>query len=108
MNSIEKIICNFLLAMLFCFTLNAQLTDKESNTYKTKVIQNQEWMIENLKSTKLNNGKKIALAKNSDEWMSYCEKKLPCYCYYKFDEKYKNYGLVYNYFSAHAHNGSLV
>jgi uncharacterized protein (TIGR02145 family) len=101
MNNIEKIVFNFLFAMLFCFTLKAQLTDKESNNYKTKVIQNQEWMIENLKSTKLNNGKKIALAKNSDEWMSYCEKKLPCYTYYNFDEKYKNYGLVYNYFAAH-------
>ena len=80
--------------MFFSSILFAQLADKESNKYKTVKIGDYEWMSENLCSTKLNDGKSIALAKNKDEWMMYCKKKLPCYCYYQFDVQYKDYGFI--------------
>jgi uncharacterized protein (TIGR02145 family) len=89
--------------MFFSSILVAQLADKESNKYKTVKIGDYEWMSENLRSTKLNDGKSIALAKNKDEWMVYCKKKLPCYCYYQFDAQYKDYGFIYNFYASH-HN----
>ena len=63
--------------MFFSSILFAQLADKESNKYKTVKIGDYEWMSENLRSTKLNDGKSIALAKNKDEWMVYCKKSSP-------------------------------
>jgi uncharacterized protein (TIGR02145 family) len=94
----------FILSMLlFSSILVAQLADKESNKYKTVIIGDYEWMSENLRSTKLNDGKSIALAKNKEEWMMYSKKKLPCYCYYQFDAQYEDYGFIYNYYASH-HN----
>ncbi len=89
---------------VFCLTgfVNAQLKDQDSNSYKTVLIGNRAWMTENYKAVKLNNGQKIAFAKNSDEWIEYFESKTPCYTYANFDVKNKNNGLIYNYFAAHS------
>jgi uncharacterized protein (TIGR02145 family) len=93
----------FLILTLNTVFLSAQLKDKDNKSYKTVIIKNQEWMAENLRCTKLNDGKAIAFAKNSDEWMNYCKKKVPCYCYYQFDEQYKDDGFIYNFYASH-HN----
>ena len=82
--------------------INAQLKDQDSNSYKTVVIGGREWMAENFRTVKMTNGQKIAFAKDSDEWMEYFEKKLPCYTYANFDVKNKNNGVIYNYFAAHS------
>ena len=61
----KKIILIFL---LFAFQLycNAQVTDIDGNTYTTKIIGNQIWMIENLNTTHFNDGEPIIFAFRND------------------------------------------
>lgn len=69
--------------------------DIEENTYKTVKIGDQEWMAENLKTTKYNDGMEIPNA--SDEWDG--ELKTGAYCWYNNDITYKDiYGALYNWY----------
>jgi len=64
------------------------VADYEGNLYFTKKIGSQIWMIENLKTTKFNDGSDIVNAK----WNSY-----PTYAWYNNDITYKDvYGALYN------------
>jgi uncharacterized protein (TIGR02145 family) len=106
-----------LLVILIKFNLGAQtVTDIDGNIYKTIKIGAQEWMIENLKTTRFNNGKIIPYIPYVDEWKN---SNSPGYCWYDFDcywdEVYfdyendtliidsisyvKNYGLLYNWYA---------
>lgn len=74
------------------------VTDIEGNVYKTVTIGTQEWMAENLKTTKYNDGTSIPLVTDNTEWSNLTT---PGYCYYNNDATtYKNtYGALYNWYT---------
>ena len=74
------------------------VTDIEGNVYKTITIGTQEWMAENLKTTKYNDGTSIPLVTGVTEWSNLTT---PGYCWYDNDETtYKDtYGALYNWYT---------
>jgi hypothetical protein len=81
-------------------TFNPDLTyqtvsDIDGNNYKTIKIGTQEWLAENLKTTRLNDGTAIPLVTDDDIWSHL---NTPAYCWYDNNEAvFKNiYGGYYN------------
>lgn len=107
----KNIINIFLLLIPLC-QMYAQsiVKDIEGNTYKTVEIGNQEWMAENLKTTKYNDGSDISS-------FSY-EKTAPTgqgvlgigqFCWYLHDISYKDsLGALYNYFAIKDNGGKNI
>jgi uncharacterized protein (TIGR02145 family) len=77
---------------------DTQVTDIDGNKYTTIRIGTQVWMVENLKTTKLNDGTDISLESNEIAW-SLLE--TPGYCWYNNStETYKKtYGALYNWYA---------
>ncbi len=72
-----------------------KITDKDGNVYTSVTIGTQVWMVENLKTTKLNDGTEITLGADNTYWQS--SYKLPAYCWYNDDITNKApYGALYN------------
>jgi uncharacterized protein (TIGR02145 family) len=71
------------------------VTDADGNVYQTVRIGTQVWMVENLKTTRYNNGMAIPLVTDDAAWAALTT---PGYCWYKNDSaSYKNpYGALYN------------
>jgi uncharacterized protein (TIGR02145 family) len=71
--------------------------DIEGNEYKAVNIGTQIWMVENLKTTKYNDGTDIPLVTDSISWNTLLT---PGYCWYNNDElTYKNtHGALYNWY----------
>jgi len=70
------------------------VTDIDGNVYHTIKIGTQVWMIENLKTTKLNDGTLISLVTDNSAWGNLLT---PGYCWYSNDISNKNtYGALYN------------
>jgi uncharacterized protein (TIGR02145 family) len=92
----------FLISVLFFvgFTeLQAQsINDIDGNVYSAVRIGTQVWMVENLKTTKFNDGTPIPLVADGNIWK---ELTTPAYCWYKNDATtHKNlYGALYNWFA---------
>jgi uncharacterized protein (TIGR02145 family) len=81
------------------------LSDIEDNTYKTISIGKQEWMAENLKTTKYDDGTAIPLVTDDIEWINLST---PACCWYNNDAAaYKaTYGALYNWYAINtASNG---
>lgn len=73
------------------------VTDIEGNTYKTVIIGNQEWMAENLKVGKYQNGDPIPLVKDAEEWKNLTS---GAWCIYPGNTAYNDiYGKMYNWFA---------
>lgn len=73
------------------------VTDIDGNIYNTITIGTQEWMKENLKVTKLNDGTPIELVTDNIEWGDITT---PGYCWYDNDINNKDiYGGLYNYYT---------
>jgi len=74
------------------------VTDIDGNVYHTVIIGTQEWMVENLKTTKYNNGNPIPCVTDSAAWKNLTT---PGYCWYNNDPvTYKDtYGALYNWYS---------
>ena len=87
------------------------VTDIEGNVYKTIVIGTQEWMAENLKVTKFNDGSDIPLETESGVWAGttgWWNLTTPAYCWFNNDStSYGNtYGALYNWYTINtADNG---
>lgn len=73
------------------------VTDADGNVYHTVAIGNQTWMVENLKTTKYNDGTSIPLVADSYEWITLSA---PGYCWANNNIENKNYyGASYNYYA---------
>lgn len=74
-----------------------KLTDIEGNEYKTLWINGKQWMAENLRVIKYNDGSEIPLVTSNDEWMVLTT---PAYSWYNNDEETygATYGVLYNWF----------
>lgn len=89
--------------MLICiaFASNSQLytpgsgvTDIDGNTYQTVVINGQEWMAENLRTTKYANGDPIPNVTDDTQWSNLAT---GAWAHYNNDSQYENpYGKLYN------------
>jgi uncharacterized protein (TIGR02145 family) len=75
-----------------------KVSDIDGNEYKTIQIGSQEWMAENLKTTKYIDGKSIPNVTDFQEWSNLTT---DAYCWYKNDSTaYKaSYGALYNWFT---------
>lgn len=78
--------------------LTDSITDIDGNVYRTTGIGTQIWMAQNLKTTRLNDGKSIPLVTNDSLW---AYRKSPGYCWYNNDSiiNKKVYGALYNYYT---------
>jgi uncharacterized protein (TIGR02145 family) len=74
------------------------VTDIDGNVYHTVTIGTQVWMVENLKTTKFNDGTDIPLVNEDLEWEILTT---PGYCWYSNNASvYKNtYGALYNWYA---------
>jgi len=71
-----------------------KVKDIDGNTYKTIQIGTQNWMAENLKTTKYNDGSSILMITDTTTWDHDTP---PSYCWYNYDISNKNdYGALYN------------
>ena len=73
------------------------ITDIDGNVYHTVTIGTQLWMVENLKTTRYNDGIAIPLVTDSAAWYSLTT---PGYCWYNNDIANKTvYGALYNWYA---------
>jgi uncharacterized protein (TIGR02145 family) len=85
-------------AFMIGIALNAQtVKDVDGNDYKTVTIGSQVWMVENLRTTKYNDGTSIPLVTDKLAWSNL---KTPAYCWYDNEQsKYDSvYGVIYNWY----------
>ncbi len=77
----------------------ATVTDADGNVYTTVKIGNQVWTVENLRTTKYNDGTAIPLVKYSGAWGAL---KTPGYCYYDNTtnaDSIRKFGALYNWYA---------
>ncbi len=73
------------------------ITDAENNTYKTVYIGTQQWMAENLKVTKYNDGTTIPNITDNTQWQN---NTTGAWAYYNNDEANNaKYGKLYNWYA---------
>jgi uncharacterized protein (TIGR02145 family) len=74
------------------------VSDKDGNAYHSVIIGNQEWLVENLKTTKYNDGTAIPLVTDNAAWASLTT---PGYCFYDNDAGVNKttYGALYNWYT---------
>jgi uncharacterized protein (TIGR02145 family) len=74
--------------------------DIDGNEYHIDTIGTQIWMVENLKTTRYNNGNHIPLVTDSTAWFNLTT---PGYCWYNNDITNKTpYGALYNWYAVNA------
>jgi uncharacterized protein (TIGR02145 family)/uncharacterized repeat protein (TIGR02543 family) len=73
------------------------IRDIDGNIYSEVTVGNQVWMVENLKTTKFNDGTAIPIVVDSASWVNTTSQ---AYCWYNNDmNSFKKYGALYNWFS---------
>lgn len=73
------------------------LKDVDGNVYASTTIGKQEWMAENLKTTKYNDGTPIPYVESTKAWAAL---KAPGYCWYNNKPENKEiYGALYNWYT---------
>jgi uncharacterized protein (TIGR02145 family) len=83
---------------MFGQTPGAGVTDVDGNNYSTVIIGTQEWMVENLTTSKFSNGDSINLASSSIDWIVLGT--TDAYCHYDDDESNEAiYGKLYNWYT---------
>ncbi len=76
------------------YTPGAGVTDIDGNTYQTIIINGQEWMAENLRTTKYANGDPIPNVTDANQWSNLTT---GAWVHYNNDSQYENsYGKLYN------------
>lgn len=77
--------------------MGSGVTDIDGNSYTSVIIGTQEWMAENLKVTKYQNGDIIANITDGSQWYKYNQ---GAWCYYNNNSQYNNpYGKLYNWYA---------
>lgn len=78
-------------------------TDIDGNNYNSVTIGTQEWLTENLKTTKYNDGTSIPLVTDNTDWNNLTS---AGYCWYNNDSSTYNakYGALYNWFAVNSGN----
>lgn len=100
----HRVIILIFLILVLCFykSYGQTVTDIDGNLYNTVVIGNQEWLKENLKTTKLNNGVAIPLVTDNTEWVNL---KTAGYCWYgNLSTNGAIYGALYNWYAVNTNN----
>lgn len=80
--------------------------DGDGNLYHSVIIGAQEWLVENLKTTKYNDGSGITLVEGAAEWAALTG---PAYCWYNNDAATNKeiFGALYNWYTVDpASNGN--
>lgn len=73
------------------------VSDIDGNVYHTVIIGTQEWMVENLKTTKYNDGTSIPFVNYNEPWINLMT---PAYCWYNDDTStITPYGALYNWYT---------
>ncbi len=80
--------------------ITESVTDVDGNRYTTVTIGKQVWTVENLKTTKFNDGARIPLVDDASEWPNLTT---PGYCFFK-NELYnrEKFGALYNWFAVNS------
>ena len=80
------------------FAITDSVTDIDGNRYHAITIGTQTWTVENLKTTKYNDGTALSLAADSDER---CNPTAPGFCWYENDSvaNKSTYGALYNWYA---------
>jgi uncharacterized protein (TIGR02145 family) len=79
------------------------VTDLDGNTYKTIKIGTQEWMVENLRTTKYKNGNDIQLVTDDTDWEN---ANYGAWCWYNNDNNHEvPYGKIYNWYAVNDGRG---
>ncbi|MDD4992538.1 MAG: fibrobacter succinogenes major paralogous domain-containing protein [Paludibacter sp.] len=97
----NSILLPFLVLLIIILTAGCSsksdntVRDEDGNVYHTIKIGNQTWLVENLKTTKLNDGTPIPVVTNNTAW---AHLSTPGYCWYNNDETTykKTVGALYN------------
>jgi uncharacterized protein (TIGR02145 family) len=90
-------------ALLKVYTVDS-ITDIDGNVYHTVRIGNQVWTVENLRTTKYNDGTSIPLVTDNTAW---CALTTSGYCYYNNTtniDSIKKYGALYNWYVVNPEN----
>lgn len=79
-------------------TYSGTVTDHDGNIYNIVTIGSQEWMAENLKTSRYSDGTTIPLVNSDEQWQNLSS---PGYCWYQNDQvTYGNlYGALYNWYT---------
>jgi uncharacterized protein (TIGR02145 family) len=95
------------IAILFiAMSSEAQVTDKDRNTYRTVKIGTQVWMGENLTVSYFRNGDAIPEAKTQEDWQKAGDEGKPAWCYYENDPANgEKYGKLYNWYAVNDPRG---
>ena len=82
--------------------ISDQITDVDGNVYHSVIIGNQEWMVENLKATRLNDGTELKYISSGKDWIT---DEFPSYCWYdNIINLESNNGLLYNFYAVNTGN----
>lgn len=80
--------------------LTSLMVDADGNVYHTIVLGNQEWTLQNLRTTRLNDGTPIPNVVADAEWLAL---KTPGYCWYGHDKATADrYGAFYNWYAVNS------
>tara|TARA_B100000674_G_scaffold283605_1_gene234659 strand:+ start:252 stop:1022 length:771 start_codon:yes stop_codon:yes gene_type:complete len=78
-------------------TSSSSITDADGNVYTAVIIGTQEWMTENLRTTKYSDGTTIPNVKYDTQWSNLST---GAWCHYDNDSQYDNiYGKLYNWYA---------
>jgi uncharacterized protein (TIGR02145 family) len=82
-----------------CTKQKETVTDADGNVYSTVEIGDQVWTVENLKTTKYNDGTPVPLITDRAEWITCDENAKPACSWYENDTVNRTtYGVLYNWY----------